>query len=59
MKIVADLGQVDSIVMGSDFPHGEGFANPGDFADLIADLPLEDQRKILHDNALTLVGRTP
>ena len=56
-KIVADLGQSTSIVMGSDYPHGEGFAHPSDFAHLIANLPEAEQRGILHDNALALVGR--
>jgi predicted TIM-barrel fold metal-dependent hydrolase len=55
-KIVADLGQSDSIVMGSDFPHGEGFARPADFAELVQDLPPEDQEKILRENALVLVA---
>jgi predicted TIM-barrel fold metal-dependent hydrolase len=43
--------------MGSDFPHGEGFAEPADFAHLIETLPASQQRGILHDNALALVGR--
>lgn len=55
VKIVRDLGQVDSIVMGSDFPHGEGMARPIEFAELLVDLTEEEQRKILHDNALVLV----
>jgi predicted TIM-barrel fold metal-dependent hydrolase len=59
VKIVTDLGQSHSIVMGSDFPHGEGFAEPADFARLVETLPAEQQRGILHDNALALVGRTP
>ncbi|MCU1487768.1 MAG: amidohydrolase [Actinomycetia bacterium] len=58
VKIVTDLGQCDSIVMGSDFPHGEGFARPAEFGELVADLPADVQQKILHDNALVLVGRT-
>jgi predicted TIM-barrel fold metal-dependent hydrolase len=57
VKIVRDLGQCDSIVMGSDFPHGEGLARPAEFGDLVAELSPEEQRKILRDNALTLVGR--
>jgi predicted TIM-barrel fold metal-dependent hydrolase len=56
-KIVADLHQSTSIVMGSDYPHGEGLAEPADFAKLIESLPAEEQRGILHDNALVLVGR--
>jgi predicted TIM-barrel fold metal-dependent hydrolase len=55
-KIVHDLGQSDSIVMGSDYPHGEGFARPAEFAELVRELPDADQQKILHDNALVLVG---
>ena len=58
VKIVEDLGQCDSIVMGSDYPHGEGFEHPRDFGELVASLPDDVQRKILHDNALILVGRT-
>jgi len=58
VKIIEDLGQCDSIVMGSDYPHGEGFEHPRDFGELVSSLPDDVQRKILHDNALTLVGRT-
>ncbi len=57
VKIVTDLGQSTSIVMGSDYPHGEGFAEPADFVHLIESLPADQQRGILHDNALALVGR--
>lgn len=57
VKIVRDLGQVDSIVMGSDFPHGEGMARPVEFAELVRELTGDEQRKILRDNALVLVGR--
>ena len=57
MKIIADLGQSDSIVMGSDYPHGEGFADPTDFADLIVGLDADEQRRVLRDNALVLVDR--
>jgi predicted TIM-barrel fold metal-dependent hydrolase len=55
-KIVADLGHSECIVMGSDYPHGEGFANPRDFEHLIETLPVEDQRKIMWDNAQVLVS---
>jgi len=57
IKIVNDLGQLDSIVMGSDYPHAEGFAEPREFASLIGDLSADEQRRILRDNALVLVGR--
>lgn len=56
VKIVRDLGQCDSIVMGSDFPHGEGMARPAEFADLLVELAEEEQRKILWENAQILVA---
>jgi predicted TIM-barrel fold metal-dependent hydrolase len=49
--IVENLGQHDSVVMGSDFPHAEGIAQPGDFKKLLDPLPEDVQRRILRDNA--------
>ena len=45
------------VLFGSDFPHPEGLAQPADFAGEIADLSEAEQRRILRDNALGLVGR--
>jgi predicted TIM-barrel fold metal-dependent hydrolase len=45
------------VLFGSDFPHPEGLARPADFAEEIAELPAPEQRLILRDNALRLVGR--
>jgi len=56
VKIVTDLGQSDSIVMGSDFPHAEGLANPADFARLLKPLAIEDQEKIMRGNAEALLA---
>lgn len=57
VKIVDDLhGDATCIVMGSDYPHGEGFANPRDFGHLVATLPEATQRQILWENAQVLVG---
>jgi predicted TIM-barrel fold metal-dependent hydrolase len=57
VKIVQELGHCDSIVMGSDYPHAEGFAEPARFADLLTALSADEQRKILRDNALVLTGQ--
>jgi predicted TIM-barrel fold metal-dependent hydrolase len=54
-KIVHDLGHADSIVMGSDFPHAEGLANPADFQKLVDPLPATDQHKIMRENARALL----
>jgi predicted TIM-barrel fold metal-dependent hydrolase len=45
------------VLFGSDFPHPEGLAEPAEFAEAIAELPAAEQRMILRDNALRLVGR--
>jgi predicted TIM-barrel fold metal-dependent hydrolase len=54
--IVEQLGTTESLVMGSDFPHAEGLAQPREFAGLVAGLPDDDQRRILRDNAVALLG---
>jgi predicted TIM-barrel fold metal-dependent hydrolase len=47
-KSLIDLGiPVDHIMFGSDFPHPEGMADPLAYADVVADLPLEQQALIM------------
>jgi predicted TIM-barrel fold metal-dependent hydrolase len=47
-KGLIDLGvPVDHIMFGSDFPHPEGMADPLAYADVVADLPLEQQALIM------------
>ena len=55
-RIVRDLPDVDCLVMGSDFPHAEGLAEPAEFAGLLTGLTSEQQRQILRDNAAKLFG---
>ena len=50
-KIARDLPDVDCLVMGSDFPHAEGLAEPADFAKLLDGLTEDQQHKILRGNA--------
>jgi predicted TIM-barrel fold metal-dependent hydrolase len=52
--IVDNLGDADSIVMGSDYPHAEGLAEPAEFAQLLAPLPDDVQHAILRGNAARL-----
>lgn len=54
-RIVRDLPDVDCIVMGSNFPHAEGLAEPAEFANLLAGLTGQQQRQILRDNAVKLL----
>jgi predicted TIM-barrel fold metal-dependent hydrolase len=55
--IADNLGQTDSLVMGSDFPHAEGLAEPADFAKLLDPLDAATQRRIMRDNADALFSR--
>ncbi|SNQ46540.1 Amidohydrolase 2 [Frankia canadensis] len=55
--LVHQVGHADAFVMGSDYPHAEGLAEPRDFAKLVDSLSDEDQHKILWGNAQTLLRR--
>jgi predicted TIM-barrel fold metal-dependent hydrolase len=55
-KIAADLPDAGCLVMGSDFPHAEGLAEPAAFAALLDGLPEAQQRQILRDNAAQLLA---
>jgi predicted TIM-barrel fold metal-dependent hydrolase len=58
VSIVERLGP-DLIVGGSDYPHPEGLAEPATLADLVCDLPADQQQKVLRGNGLELVGLAP
>jgi predicted TIM-barrel fold metal-dependent hydrolase len=57
-----DLGELvevcgeDKVVYGSDWPHPEGMAEPRDFFDLVGGLDDSVVKRIVHDNAMDLVG---
>jgi len=42
---------VDRILFGSDWPHGEGYAEPKDFLANVANFSIDDQRRIMYANA--------
>jgi len=48
----------EMIGMGSDYPHAEGMAAPREFGRLVQHLPEDQQRWILHDNGVRMVGLT-
>src|SRR5581483_730477 len=54
--VVEALGGAECLVMGSDFPHSEGLAEPREFQNLIATLPADTQRMILRDNGERLLS---
>jgi predicted TIM-barrel fold metal-dependent hydrolase len=53
--IAAQVG-TDCLLMGSDWPHGEGTATPADYADSMHGMPDADIRAVLHDNGAALLG---
>ena len=56
LRALADLVGVERILFGSDWPHGEGVAQPLDFAKELSPFGEADQRRIMRANALELVG---
>jgi predicted TIM-barrel fold metal-dependent hydrolase len=58
LSIVEDLdGDDGCIVMGSDFPHAEGLAEPADFEKLLDPLDEGARRRIMRKNAEILFSR--
>ena len=45
---------IERILFGSDWPHAEGLAQPRDFFANVASFSLDDQRKIMVENARSL-----
>jgi predicted TIM-barrel fold metal-dependent hydrolase len=48
---------VERILFGSDWPHGEGYSQPKDFLENVANFSIEDQRRIMYQNARDLTGQ--
>jgi predicted TIM-barrel fold metal-dependent hydrolase len=48
----------DRVLFGSDWPHAEGTQQPADYARYLEKLDAADARKVMRDNALSLVGAT-
>lgn len=53
---LADAIGVDHVLFGSDYPHAEGLADPSTFKHDLAGFSDDDVRRIMRDNALTLLG---
>jgi predicted TIM-barrel fold metal-dependent hydrolase len=56
LRALADLIGVERILFGSDWPHGEGVAQPLDFAKELSPFSEADQRRIMRDNVVELLG---
>jgi predicted TIM-barrel fold metal-dependent hydrolase len=53
--LVEALGS-ERLLAGSDYPHPEGLRDPNEFADELTGLDEVTRRRIMHDNAATLLG---
>ena len=57
-EIVARLGYDECLLMGSDYPHAEGLAEPADFVKLLDPLDDAAKKRIMRDNADQLLARS-
>lgn len=53
--IAAKVGGVDSLVLGSDFPHAEGLERPEDFVATMTSLSDAEIRQVMRDNGRALL----
>jgi predicted TIM-barrel fold metal-dependent hydrolase len=58
IRALADLIGVERVLFGSDWPHGEGLAEPLDFVKELHAFDEAEVRRIMRDNALELLGPT-
>ncbi len=56
IRRLADTIGVDHVLFGSDWPHGEGLADPASFADGLVDFTPAEVHRIMRDNCAELVG---
>jgi predicted TIM-barrel fold metal-dependent hydrolase len=59
VKGLGDLLGADHLLMGSDFPHAEGLAEPTDYVHELAGFSPAEVRRIMRENALFLSERRP
>jgi predicted TIM-barrel fold metal-dependent hydrolase len=55
-RALADLVGIERILFGSDWPHGEGLAEPTDFLKELDGFDAGEVRKIMRDNCRDLLG---
>lgn len=56
LRALADLIGVERILFGSDWPHGEGVAQPLDFAKELSAFSEAEVRRIMRENVVELLG---
>jgi predicted TIM-barrel fold metal-dependent hydrolase len=58
LRKLADTIGVERVLFGSDWPHGEGLAEPAQFIDELGDFTPDEKRRVMRDNCAELVGLT-
>jgi predicted TIM-barrel fold metal-dependent hydrolase len=56
LRKLADTIGVTHVLFGSDWPHGEGLADPASFVDELTEFTPDEVRRIMRDNCVELVG---
>jgi predicted TIM-barrel fold metal-dependent hydrolase len=56
LRRLADTIGVERVLFGSDWPHGEGLAEPASFVDELSEFSPDEVRRIMRDNCAELVG---
>ena len=56
IRRLADTIGVEHVLFGSDWPHGEGLADPLSFTEELTEFTPEEVYRIMHDNCAELVG---
>ncbi len=56
MHVIEELNGLEVIIGGSDFPHSEGLAFPTQLVEHLRQLSPDEQRFVMRDNGMRLVG---
>jgi predicted TIM-barrel fold metal-dependent hydrolase len=56
IRRLADTIGIEHVLFGSDWPHGEGLADPLSFTEELTEFTPEEVYRIMHDNCAELVG---
>jgi len=59
VPLLRELIGSDRMLMGSDYPHAEGLAEPTDYVHELKGFPEREIRRVMRDNALELAQRQP
>jgi predicted TIM-barrel fold metal-dependent hydrolase len=57
--LLRDLLGAEHLLLGSDYPHAEGLANPASYVHELKDFSDEEIRLVMRENALGLAARRP